>query len=353
MNSRILIALVILAVLGAISFSRLRSNEAETTISKPSVTLPTIKRDDISKIELKNPEKKLEATLIKQDGKWSLSAPLAAKADGAAVDALLDKLSDLQVASVVAKSKESHAKLGVDAEHAIQVKAFAGDKLLIDALVGASKSSGTMLRKQGEEQVVAVKGSIRYAFEKELKYLRDRTITDVDHESIKAISVSSAKGTFKFEKAESGWMQAKGEKPIKDFAPNKVQSLVSTFAKLRATDFAAPDATPASTGLNAPKGKITLTPKEGAEVVVEIGSDIDNSDTFTRAAHNEVLYRISKYTADRLVADAAAFSEPPKKPGEAAPPAAPPGMQMGGGGEIPPEILRQLQQQMGQQGAPH
>jgi hypothetical protein len=32
----------------------------------------------------------------------------------------------------------------------------------------------------------------------------------------------------------------------------------------------------------------------------------------------------------------------------------PQGMPMGAGGqEIPPELLRQLQQQMGQQGAPH
>lgn len=352
-KNRLLIAIVVLAVLAGALASSLRSRQSDTVAEKPKATLPQLKRDDISKVELENPEKRLKLALSKQDGKWALSAPLAAKVDSAAVDALLDKLSDLEVTSIAATRKENHERVGVDPQHAIHVKAYGGDKVLLDAFIGASKSSGTMVRKADEDQVLAVRGSIRYAFDKELKNFRDRTITDTDPASIKALSLASAKGSFKFEKPEAAWLQPKGEKPIKDFASAKVEGLVASFAKLRATDFAEPAATPESTGFGAPTAKLVLTPKEGAELVLELGAlHADKNDYFVRSSQSDVIFRVSKYTGDRLLADAASFSEPPKKPGEEPPPAAPQGMPMAGGNSLPPELLKQLQQQMGQ-GGPH
>jgi hypothetical protein len=355
-KNRLLIALVVLAVLGGALASALRSRQSDTVVAKPKTTLPEIKRDDISKVELENPEKSLILTLAKQDGKWTITAPFAAKADSAAVDALLDKLSGLEVVRVAATRKENHELVGVDVAHGIRVKAYVADKPVLDAYIGKANGSGTTLRKEGEDQVLAVRGSIRYAFDKELKSFRDRTITDSDPATITGITLTSAKGSFKFEKPGAAWQQVKGEKPIKDFAPSKVDSLVSSFAKLRATDFAEPSATAESTGLTAPTAKLVLTPKEGAPVTVELGAlHADKNDYFARSSQSEVIFRVSKYTGDRLVVDGAAFSEPPKKPGEE--PAAPPeGMDMpsaAGGQQIPPELLRQLQQQMGQQGSPH
>jgi len=64
---------------------------------------------------------------------------------------------------------------------------------------------------------------------------------------------------------------------------------------------------------------------------------------------SDVIYRISKYNADRLMADAQAFQEAEKKADAPAEPAPMPDM-AGGGGQIPPEVLRQLQQQLGGHG---
>lgn len=352
-NNRLLIAIVVLAVLAGALASQLRSHEASTSIEKPKLTLPELKRDEITKIEIDNPEKKLKVTLAKQDKVWQLTSPLAAKADSAAAEAALDKLADLKVSASVATKKESHARLKVDAAQALHVKAFAGDKLLLDAYIGDTKATGTMLRKEGEDVVVAVRGSIRYAFDKELKYLRDRVISDVDPATFKAATLVSAKGSFKFEKPEGGkWTQAKGEKPIKDFADTKVDGMVTSFARLRASDFAEPSATPEATGLAAPQATLVLTPKEGAELKLELGTlDPSQSDYFLRSSTSPVVYRISKFSGDQLVADATAFSEPPKKPGDETATAGK-GMPIAGGGNLPPEILKQLQQQ-GMMGGAH
>jgi hypothetical protein len=353
-NNRLVIAIVVLAVLAGALASQLRSHQSSTSLEKPKVTLPELKRDEITKVEIDNPEKKLKVTLQKQDKTWRLSAPLDALADSAAAEAVLDKLTDLKVAGDVSTRKESHAKLKVDAAQGLHVKAFAGDKSLLDVYLGDTKSTGTMLRKEGEDTVVAARGSIRYAFDKELKYLRDRTITDADAASFKAMALVSPKGSFKFEKPEGGkWTQAKGEKPIKDFAESKVEGLVLAFAKLRASDFADASATPEATGLAAPQATLVVTPKEGADLKVELGQlDPGQTDYFVRVSGNPVVYRISKYTGERLLADAAAFSEPPKKPGEASANAGGQGMPVAGGGDLPPEILKQLQQQ-GMMGGAH
>jgi hypothetical protein len=105
-------------------------------------------------------------------------------------------------------------------------------------------------------------------------------------------------------------------------------------------------------GLTTPAAKLVLTPKEGAELVIELGAlRPEGSEYYVRSSQSDVIFRISNSIGGRLVADAAAFSEPPKKPGEEPPPAAPQGMPMAGGNSLPPELLKQLQQQMGQGGS--
>ena len=352
-HNRLLIAVVVLAVLAVVLVSQMRSHEANTSLEKPKVTLPEIKRDEITKIIIHNPDKKLEVTLEKNGDSWSLTAPLAAKADATAAEAMLDKLSDLKVASVAATRKENHAKVGVDDAHGVHVQAFAGEKPLLDIIIGDSKSGGTMVRKPDEDVVAAVRGSLRYAFDKELKYLRDRNITDVDPATITQVALTSEKGSFKFEKVEDKWTQPKGEKPIKDFAPSKVQSLVSSFAKLRASDFAAPETSAEAAGLESPEATLVLTPKEGEALTVELGGlDGEKNNYYVHASTSDVLYRVSKYTGERLLADAQAFSEPPKPPGEASA-SANKGIPVAGGGNLPPEILKQLQQQGAMGGGPH
>jgi len=333
-------------------FMTLRSqNSGDTTEAKPTVTLPKLKKDEITGIEIIKPDK-TDLVLTKADNTWNLSAPVAAKADSSAVDSVIEKLTDLEVSDVAATRKENHKRLQVDAETGLHVKVKGGDKVLADLWIGASKTGGTMLRVDGQDVVVAVKGSIRYAFDKEVKMFRDRVVTDIDPKDLSGIAIESAKGKFKFDKPEEKWVQPKGEKPIEHFSDSKVQSVVSTAARLRASDFAPASESVEAAGFNAPTAKVTLFKKDGSNVVVEVGKEVAGSDYFLRVVGNPVVYRISKYTGDRLMPELKAFQEEEKKPGDqaAAPPGMPPGMGGPGGGQIPPELMQQLQQQMAAQG---
>ncbi len=237
-KNRLWIAVIVFVGLGTAAAGAMRSREAETEVVKPSATLPALKKDEITSLEIENP-KKGNVTLSKTDGNWSVTAPLTAKADQGAVDAVLEKLSELEVTGVTASRKENHARLEVDAAQAIRVKVKQGEKLVADLFLGATKSGGTMVRSEGQDTVLSVKGAIRYPFDKDLKSFRDRVILDLDAKDLSGLSLSSAKGTFVFSKApaaegaESKWTQvlAKGEKPIVRYSDTKLQSLSTTLGR--------------------------------------------------------------------------------------------------------------------------
>jgi hypothetical protein len=347
-TNRLLIALVVLVGLGAAVVVTLRSRETVTTVAAPDAKLPAIKKEDVTALEIIKPDKTTIA-LAKKDNVWSLTAPVAAKADTSAVDAVLEKLSELEVSGVAASRKENHKRLQVDATTGIRVKAKAGDKSLIDLWVGESKSGGTMVRLEGEDPVLAVRGSIRYAFDKEVKMFRDRVVTDIEPKDLTSVVIESQKGTFRFEKPAEKWQQAKlgkGEKAIERFSDSKVQSLVSSVARLRASDFGDPAENIEALGFNTPSSKVTLTDKTGKVTVLELGRERPGSnDYYLRVSGNPVVYRISKFTAERMMPEAKAFQEDEKKEG-AEPAPQMPTAGMGGENQIPPEVMRQLQQQM-------
>jgi hypothetical protein len=278
-----------------------------------------------------------------------VTKPLTAKADTANVESVLDKLSGFEVTGTAATRKENHERLQVDAEHAIRVKAKTKDKVALDVYVGLTKAGNTMVRAEGEDVVLSVRGSIRYVFDKELKMFRDRVVTDVNVEDVKAMAVQSSKGSFRFEQVDNVWRQAASEKPIKDFAADKVRSLASALVRLRATDFAEPGLSDEAAGFTTPSATVTFTKKDDTELTLTLGKAHEGgSDYYARVSDRDTLFRVSKYTAERAIADASAFA---KSADDEKPAPTPPDMGHGGAPtELPPELMKQLQQQLQQQG---
>ena len=262
-----------------------------------------------------------------------------------------------------------------------------------------------MIRMDGDDAVVMAEGSSKYAFNKALKEWRDRLVLDVDPARVASVlfevpptstGEADAETTpgrrFTFVQSADGWEQAPGEEPIERFGAAKVRSIIASAARLRAVDFAAPDQGPGDVGLTAPTGTVTLLVGPEAEdddaegeaeeapdaadagdaagpdvvalleptaalaegysrVVLRVGAqDGEDREFFLLREGSDVIYVVSQYLADRLRPDVEAFQEP--EPGEE--PEAPPGMPPGGlgglggpGGQLPPELMQQLQQQLG------
>ena len=371
-KNRLGISLVALLALSAFTVWAIQ-NRDKPAAPEASVDFPTVDADEVTSVTITRANGD-SVTLNKTDDTWRVSSPVDAKASQDTVNSAVEKLGELKVDSMVATKNENHARLEVDDAQAVKVVAKAGQETITDLKIGKAAGGNTMVRVGDSAEVFGVKGSIKYLFDRDLKVWRDRVITNIDESRIKKITFDSKSGAFTFVKDGDDWVRAPGQKAIKKYDPVKVKSLVSSAARLRALDFAKPDVTEQSAGLDKPNGTITLVvgpepPKvdkdAGADaaakqaqptgpdetVVLNIGSKgPTDTDVYAKRQGMTELVLISKYLADRLRPDVAAFVKTEPKKTDAPPPPTPGQMpQMPAGHQdIPPEVMKQLQEQLKQ-----
>lgn len=310
------------------------------------VELPRIEldRDAITALEIRRPQGE-PVVLSKVGEAWRVTEPLDAPADQSNAETAINRLAELRIARVVADRPENYQRLQVDDANAVQVTVKTGDEVLTELRVGKYANGMTMLRLADREEVFGATGSLRYAFDRELKAWRDRQVVAVDPAAVQSIRFESGAGVFQFDKRDTDWALVEGEEALGVLDPKKVSSLVSTAARLTASDFASEDTSSARAGLNEPSGKVTITVEDPqAPVVLELGANTENgSELYLRREGNPTIYVISTYLADRLQPDASAFEPSPEPSPGAAPTPAPSGQ---GTPQLPPEIMRQLQEQI-------
>jgi len=306
-GNKLLLASVVLAGLLAITVWQFNARDIEDNRApETSVKLPKLKKDDVDELSISAPEKK--AVLLKKvDKTWKLVEPLATRADQAAVDTALAKLEELEVIGVAATKPENFEKLDVTVEKAVHVLAKKDGKPVADLLIGAARGGNTMVREASGTLVATVKGSSRYAFDKDLKDWRDRSIVEVPAEQVKSIAFQSAGGTFTFVKEGDAWKQAPGDAVLPEFDASKIVSLVGTATSLSAQDFAGDEIDREAAGVGAkPEGTVTLTTGGEAgeqQVVVHVGHKVPNTDNYylTREG-KEALFIVSDFIGGRMLA---------------------------------------------------
>jgi hypothetical protein len=312
--------------------------------------LPAIDVDkgSITSLEITRAENQ-RVVLTKVDGLWRVTEPLDAAADQNNAEAALNRLADLNVVRVVATQPENYARLQVDEASAVQVIAKAGEETLTHLVVGKYGNGVTMLRIDDHTEVFGASGSLRYAFDRELKAWRDRMVVRVDAADVQTLRFESANGTFAFQREDEGWSAVEGQDDLGDFDPKQVDGSLSTAARLTASDFAPADTSPARAGLTEPQATVTLTlASDASPTVLELGQNTEEAgELYLRRQGEPTIYVISSYLADRLRPDAKAF-QAPEAPPTPTPAPAMPGAPPGGGQQpqLPPEVMRQLQEQI-------
>ncbi|MCB9604361.1 MAG: DUF4340 domain-containing protein [Sandaracinus sp.] len=356
-----------------------RSGEEETQVADQNLpTLPEVDRDAITELTVTRPAQEEGGAaetvkLVKRGETWFVVEPIEAEADGSAVDTALSRLAELELTGIAATNPDNHERLEVSDDKAILVTAKAGDETVLTLRIGAYRGRSTMARLEGDDRVLALRGSIKFAFNKALKDWRNKKILDEAPEEVVAVRFENGNGTFSFlRNGEGAWTQAEGETPIERFGSTRVQSLVSSLANMRAVDFAAADVDHSAAGFDEPSGTVTLeiregdapapTPaEEGAEeapaptrtIRLQIGGSREGNEHYVRVEGDETIYVVSQYLADRArpAMDAFQEAEPgsePELPPEMPPGLGGPGGGLGGpgGGQIPPELMEQIQRQL-------
>jgi hypothetical protein len=399
---------VALALLGLTSWA-VSTRTGDTEIVEEEPTLPELERDAITALEIQLPasedDEAVTVRLAREGEDWRLMEPVEAAASSTAVSTALDKLTDLDVVGRAAREAQHHERLEVDEASGIRVIATTGgDSPALDMWVGAYRSGNTMVRVEGSDEVLMVQGSIKFAFNKRPRDWRDRGILQLTAAEVQEVEFQNERGHWLFRKGDDegdddegegaanetaeGEAPAEGEGdddaeddtddewrqvvleeapegreptgPVENFEPAKVRTIVSSLARLRASDFAAPDATPESLGLDG-SARVRMVTGEGEDaqtVVIRVGDEHEEGNRYVMVDGDDTIYVVSRFMAERLLVDEESFQPGDPEPAAGGPPGGMPGMPGGmpgmpghggggpGGGQIPPEVMRQLQQQL-------
>jgi len=339
-------AAVFVALLGLTLWASKRGSRQPSSASEvPSLS---IDQAAITAIEVTRPNGE-RVVLSNTSGAWRVAEPLDADADPSNAEAALNRLGGLELVRIVATQPSNYARLEVDEANAVKVVVKAGDETLNRLVIGKYADGMTMVRVDDRDEVFGASGSLRYAFDRELKAWRNRRVVSVEPNAVQSILYESPNGTFQFDRAGESWSPTPGADEVVGFDPKKVTSMVATAARLTASDFAGEDVSVARAGFNEPRGAVTIVVAEETEpVVLELGSTAENgTEIYLRRAGDPTIYVVSEYLADRLTPDAKAFEKVDEPP---APPPAMPAMPQGQGQpQLPPEVMRQLQEQIRQQ----
>ena len=387
-KNRLYIGVAVLALLGGGLYwglsQRTEANEAPESTEAP--TLPTLDREAITSLEITRPDHPT-IRLEKSGETWRMVAPVEADADQASVSTALDKLAGLDVQGVAARNAANHERLEVDPAHGIRVVAHAGEGAPLDIVIGSFRGGNSMVLPSGQDVVLSVAGSIKYAFDKDPKDFRDRRVVDVAPTDVADIQWHSPDGDFHFLRSGEDWAPAEGQAEIERFGSSKVQSAVATFARMRAVDFADDSVNAAAAGLDdtsptvtflvrhqpeTPDGGVAPAPTEET-ITLHLGhATPGNAQQFyVQREGSPLIYVVSSFLAERMHPDASKFQNPvPGSPEASAMNQAPGGMPGmpgmpggmpqgmpgmpgggGGGGQIPPELMQQIQRQLQQQAA--
>ena len=200
--------------------------------------------------------------LVKKDGEWQIERPLAARADFAAVDGLVDKITSAQMKSIAAPEVTELKAYGLD-KPAATVRIGTGSSQAT-LLLGAASGEGAVFAKDvSRPAVFTVESSLLDDLKKDAGDYRQKDLFDARAFNAARIELTRSGQVVAFEKGKVKDKDGKEEEKWKQVLPTardvdsaKVESLVSLVTGARAMGFVT-----ASTKTNLDKPEVTIAIK--------------------------------------------------------------------------------------------
>jgi hypothetical protein len=371
---KIIIAVVVLAGLGAAAFLAMREKpDAERQLVK-DVLVP-LPAERLSRIEITRHEPSQDPiddefiTLERKGDTWGMTKPVVYPVNATSVTKMVEALGALKTIDVISENEAKHAVLEVDDALGVEVKAFDGEKRLADFIVGVSRGDMTMVRLPGENKVYRVQGALRATFNKSVKNLRDHAVTQLDRGSVTRVKITGPDGVFEMVKKGEG-DKAKFEpvgEPVQNFDTRKADGIASALTGLTTRDFVDQPIAAEASGLGDDALRVEFdAAKDGAKgrFTISFGKSLEKErETYVKTSLSDQVFLISSHLVSRFRVKSADFArtdaqvaEEEKRRGEAedharshddhaqATAAA-----EATGQSIPPELLEKLKAQMANQ----
>ncbi len=261
---------------------------------------------DADKLELERGPRKV--TFAKVNGTWKVTAPLAADAEQAALDDLVNELARLR-ASDWAADKPTPAELktfGLENPEAVWTVTN-GDKVVLALRVGKKLPDGRVYATAAAGGSVALLGAPQTA--KVLAEYRTRKPWVLDGFQAEAVTFKQSDKTFAIQKFDGKWI-VPGAPDVVD--PKAVAEVLGALTALQVERYAVDaNGDPKLFGLDKPDLQIAVIVKDGFQAL-EIGGFVGGTDNKQRYARvvdkgRSDVFVLSAADTARLTRDRASF----------------------------------------------
>lgn len=209
----LLIAAIVLAALSVTLYLSNHRKPSGTDTKVSADTPPKIlelKRDDISKIDVK--KKGADQVDLSKDGsgQWQITAPKPFHADQDSVTGLLSTLSSLTSDRLLEDKAANLSQYGL-AEPALQVEAVEKSGKVHTLLIGddAPTGSGCYVALAGDPRVFTLPSYNKTSLDKSLKDLRDKRLLTFDSDKLSRVELLAKKQDMEFGRNKDQWQIVK------------------------------------------------------------------------------------------------------------------------------------------------
>jgi hypothetical protein len=270
-------------------------------------TVVAIERDKVTRLEIESP--KGAVTLVQENGRWKITAPVALPADQVEAGAVVFKLRELKAQAFLTDDASGLprylAKPTVRVSISEQDVPAPRTLLLAPSTERRGGAPAAYAGVAGQGPVVLVDGKALDEIGRSVDELRDRMLlSGLEPKDIKRMRVRAGGQTVVVERSgDVDWKLVEGGRGSAKAAT--VDNLLYVLRGLKWTTIATPTGDdPARYGLDAPTLEVTLLKADGAELAAVVVGKRDGERAWVKLKAAPAIYAV----------DAKQLGEPPKVP---------------------------------------
>jgi hypothetical protein len=230
----------------------------ERTRRSAQGTLLDLASDTVERIELRNAHGAF--AFARGDAGWRLERPMAAGADKAVIEGILDNFCPLKYDRLIAEHGAELKDFGLDRPE-VELKLFARGRPPATVLLGMKNAidDSSYAKLADGQRVAAIAGYRRNGLEKDLLAFRDKKFFAIDPAAVTALEIRSPGRALALARKQERWFL---ESPLRSLArADKVAEMLSAASLLEATAFLplAGDAARSGFGLDRPLLAVEFT----------------------------------------------------------------------------------------------
>jgi uncharacterized protein DUF4340 len=293
--------LVVLIGLGAyIYFVTWKQPETADASSKQEKVFASLEADKIQELKIKS-EKGDTSTLVKKDGAWQLTQPIATKADESEVSGITSGLSQISVTRVVDENPSDLKEYGL-ATPRVEIDFKTGsDSIYRKLLVGDKTPTGSDMfaRRNDDKKVFLIPAFQDSSFNKDTFNLREKQVLKFERDKVDRVEVSAGGKNMAVAKEGTEWKLTAPLQVRADFGA--VEGLVGRLQSAQMKSIAADEAPADLKKFGLDKPEVTVNVNAGsARATLLVGGKADDGTIYVRDASRPMIMTVESSLVDDL-----------------------------------------------------